>query len=44
MPGIRPNHPIFAAPGGTLRTSTYAVISGATIDSRQLQFGLKLHY
>jgi hypothetical protein len=36
-----PNHRIFAAPGATLGTSTYGVISATQIDSRQLQFGLK---
>ena len=36
-----PNHPIFAAPGATLGTSTFGVISATQIDSRQLQFGLK---
>lgn len=39
-----PNHPIFSPPGTTLRTSTYGVIGGTKIDSRQLQFGLKLHF
>jgi hypothetical protein len=36
-----PNHPIFAAPGSTVGTGTYGVISSTQVDSRQLQFGLK---
>jgi hypothetical protein len=36
-----PNHPIFAAPGSTVGTGTYGVISLTQVDSRQLQFGLK---
>jgi len=39
-----PNHPIFNPPGRQLRTSTYGAISGTKIDSRQVQFGLKLHF
>ncbi|MBI3696990.1 MAG: carboxypeptidase regulatory-like domain-containing protein [Acidobacteria bacterium] len=39
-----PNHPIFAPPGTTLRTSTYGVIGGTKIDSRQIQFGMKFHF
>ncbi len=39
-----PNHPIFGQPGNTLRTSTYGVITGTRIDSRQIQFGLKLNF
>ncbi len=38
------NHPIFAPPGTTLRNSTYGVIGGTKIDSRQVQFGLKLNF
>ena len=39
-----PNHPIFSAPGTTLRTPTYGVISGTQVDSRQIQFGMKLSF
>lgn len=39
-----PNHPIFNPPGSTLRTATYGSISATKIDSRQIQFGLKLHF
>ena len=39
-----PNHPIFAPPGTTLRDPSYGRIGGTRIDSRQLQFGLKLHF
>ncbi len=39
-----PNHPIFNPPGTTLRVSSYGVISSTKIDSRQIQFGLKLHF
>ena len=37
-----PNHPIWNPPGNTLRTTNYGVITSTKIDSRQLQFGLKL--
>ena len=39
-----PNHPIFNPPGTTLRTPTYGQITSTKIDSRQIQFGLKLHF
>jgi len=39
-----PNHPIFQNPGTSLRTATYGVITGTRIDSRQIQFGLKLNF
>ena len=37
-----PNHPIFSPPGRDMRTPNYGVITGTKIDSRQIQFGLKL--
>jgi hypothetical protein len=37
-----PNHPIWNPPGNQLRTPTYGVITSTRIDSRQIQFGLKL--
>ncbi len=39
-----PNHPIFGQPGTQLRTSTYGVITGTRLDSRQIQFGLKFSF
>jgi hypothetical protein len=39
-----PNHPIFAPPGTGVGTPAYARIGATKIDSRQLQFGLKLHF
>ncbi len=37
-----PNHPIWNPPGSQLRTPNYGVITSTRIDSRQIQFGLKL--
>ena len=37
-----PNHPIWSPPGNQLGTATYGVITSTKIDSRQLQFALKL--
>ncbi len=37
-----PNHPIWNPPGNQLRTPNYGVITSTKIDSRQIQFGLKL--
>ena len=37
-----PNHPIWNPPGRQLRTPDYGVITSTKIDSRQIQFGLKL--
>ncbi len=37
-----PNHPIWNPPGNQLRTPNAGVITSTKIDSRQLQFGLKL--
>jgi hypothetical protein len=37
-----PNHPIWNPPGNQLRTPNYGVINSTKLDSRQIQFGLKL--
>jgi hypothetical protein len=37
-----PNHPIWNPPGSQLRTPNYGVITSTRLDSRQLQFALKL--
>lgn len=37
-----PNHPIWNPPGNQLRTPNYGVITSTKIDSRQIQFALKL--
>ena len=37
-----PNHPIRSQPGVQLRTPNYGVITSTRLDSRQIQFGLKL--
>jgi hypothetical protein len=37
-----PNHPIWNPPGNQLRTPNYGVITSTRIDSRQIQFALKL--
>ena len=37
-----PNHPIWNPPGTQLRTPNYGVITSTKIDSRQIQFALKL--
>ena len=39
-----PNHPIFGIPGSSPGTSNYGVISTTSVDSRQLQFGLKYSF
>jgi hypothetical protein len=36
------NHPIFGQPGGTAGTPQFGQISTTAIDSREIQFGLKL--
>jgi len=36
------NHPIFGQPGATVGSPTIGVISGTRLDSRQIQFGLKI--
>src|SRR3989442_881990 len=37
-----PNHPIWSPPGRTLRNPDYGVINSTRIDSRQIQFALKV--
>jgi hypothetical protein len=37
-----PNHPIWNPPGTQLRTPNFGVITSTKIDSRQIQFALKL--
>jgi hypothetical protein len=37
-----PNHPIWNPPGNQIGTPDYGVINSTRIDSRQLQFALKL--
>ena len=39
-----PNHPIFGAPGGVLRTANFGAITSTSIDSRQMQMALKLSF
>jgi hypothetical protein len=39
-----PNHPIFGQPGATVGNSTYGVIGDTRLDSRQIQFGLKISF
>jgi hypothetical protein len=39
-----PNHPIFSQPGTTVGTGTFGKITGTRVDSREIQFGLKLNY
>jgi len=39
-----PNHPIFANPGLSVGTLSYGVIGGTVVDSRQMQFALRLQY
>jgi len=39
-----PNHPMFNLPGATVGTVSYGVISSTHLDSRQIQFGLKLRF
>ena len=36
-----PNHPIFGQPGTSPGSSTYGVIGGTRVDSRELQLALK---
>jgi hypothetical protein len=39
-----PNHPIFGQPGATVANPTYGVIGSTRLDSRQIQFGMKLSF
>ncbi len=39
-----PNHPIFANPGLTVGNPSYGVIGATAIDSRQIQFALRLEF
>jgi hypothetical protein len=39
-----PNHPLFAPPGLNVGTGSFGVIGATGIDSRQLQFALRLHF
>ena len=41
-----PNHPIFGQPGGTVgsASSNFGKITATRVDSREIQFGLKLNY
>jgi hypothetical protein len=39
-----PNHPIFGQPGGTVGTGNFGRITGTRVDSREIQFGLKLYF
>ena len=39
-----PNHPIFANPGLSVGTLTYGVIGATVVDSRQIQFALRLQF
>jgi hypothetical protein len=39
-----PNHPIFGQPGATVGNPTYGVIGSTRLDSRQIQFGMKLSF
>jgi len=39
-----PNHPIFANPGLSVGTLSYGLIGARVVDSRQIQFGLRLAF
>ncbi|HZT29311.1 MAG TPA: TonB-dependent receptor [Bryobacteraceae bacterium] len=39
-----PNHPIFANPGLSVGLASYGVIGGTVVDSRQVQFALRLEF
>ena len=38
------NHPIFGQPNSTVGTSNFGAITGTRVDSREIQFALKLNY
>ncbi len=38
------NHPIFGQPNATVGTQSFGTITGTRIDSREIQFALKLNY
>ncbi len=38
------NHPIFGQPNTTVGTQSFGTISGTRVDSREIQFALKLNY
>ena len=38
------NHPIFGQPGTTVGTTNFGRITGTRVDSREIQFALKLNY
>lgn len=38
------NHPQFAAPGATVGSTTYGVITSTSTDNRQLQFGVRVAF
>ena len=39
-----PNHPIFSNPGLTVGSVSYGVIGATVVDSRQIQFALRLQF
>jgi len=38
------NHPIFGQPNSTVGTASFGTITGTRVDSREIQFALKLNY
>jgi hypothetical protein len=39
-----PNHPIFGLPGNTIGSGSYGTLTSTLIDSREIQFALKVHF
>jgi hypothetical protein len=39
-----PNHPIFGQPNTSTGTPAFGTITATRVDSREIQFGLKLNY